>query len=120
MWIAVLLILAVVFIIFFGTIAIKGTSYDEDVWVKVKLNINSDMKAGWCRVIPGRSVNFYDIEGYIIDQKINRVSIVEPCLESGVQHPIPSDNISKLMNGEVDESLSTHNPFANKNKKKDL
>jgi hypothetical protein len=113
MWMAALFILAVVTLIFFSTITMKVHSYDEDVWVKVKLSINSDIKAGWCRVMPGRGVNFYDLQGQLIDQNVNRVSIIEPCLESDAKHPIPSKEINDLMDGVVGESWTRHrNPFS--------
>lgn len=88
---------------------------DKDVWVKVKLKINSDVKASWCRVMPGRGVRFYDIEGQLINQAENRVAVVEPCLESNVTHPIPSDEIDNIMDGYLSESWTCYrNPFGSK------
>jgi hypothetical protein len=113
MWMMALFILAILFIIFISTITMKVYSYDEDVWVKVKLRINSNMRAGWCRVTPGCGVKFYDIEGHLIDKDANRVSIVEPFLESGVQHPIPREEINDLLDGHVGDTWTRHsNPFS--------
>jgi hypothetical protein len=112
MWMVALFILGVVVLIFLGTMNMKVHSHDEDVWVKVKLRINSNMQAGWCRVIPGRGVKFYDIKGHLIDKDANRVSIIEPFLDSSVQHPIPREKINELLDGYVGDVWTRHrNPF---------
>lgn len=51
----------------------------DDFWVKVKLRINDEVRASWCRVIPGIGVHFYNIEGHMIDKESNRISIIEVC-----------------------------------------
>lgn len=91
MWFWGLLSIVVVIAIFFGTINIVPKSVDDDLWVKVKLSINSDTCVGWCRVIPGKEVRFYKIDGSLVDLKKNKVRVVERCIESSIDHPIPQE-----------------------------
>ena len=99
-------------LIFIGTLTLKPKHADDDAWIKVKLKINYDVLASWCRVIPGRGVKFYTLDGELIDQKKERVSIVEPCLDSSTAHPIPRDEISELFDGYVGSGWSVNtNPF---------
>ena len=89
MWFWGLLVLIVVIAIFLGTININSPKIDnEDIWVKVKIKIGSEIGAGWCRVIPGKYVKFYTLDGSFIDQKKNKVKVVER-LDSLIDHPIP-------------------------------
>lgn len=89
MWILPIIILIAALMIFFGTLNIKTEKTIDDVWVKVKVKINQHIQASWCRVIPGRGVKFYTLDGDVIDQKENMVAVVESCLESNASHPIP-------------------------------
>lgn len=84
------LLIAIVVVIFLGTINIKPRKReDKDLWIKVKLKIEySEMFAGWCQVIPGRCVKFYTLEGSLINQKKNKVKVIER-LDSLTNHPIP-------------------------------
>lgn len=90
--------------IFFGTLMIAPPQINEDAWVKVKLKINSEIQACWCRVMPGRGVKFYTLDGHVIDQEESRVQVVEPCLESNTSHPIPQDEISNLCDGHLSDA----------------
>ena len=87
------IILAITFmcvVMFFGTVSMQvKTQEDEALWVKVKLKVNNDIQASWCKVSPGKGVEFYTLDGEEIDQKENRVSLIEPCLESSTNNPIP-------------------------------
>jgi hypothetical protein len=90
MWFWGLLTAIVSVVIFLGTITIKPKKIeDKDLWIKVKLNVGSlETSAGWCRIIPGKCVKFYTLDGSFIDQKKNKVKIVER-LDSSTDHSIP-------------------------------
>lgn len=87
--------LGIAVLIFIGTVTMKNPNINDDLWVKVKLRINSDIRASWCRVVPGRGVKFYHLNGKMIDQKENRVQVVERCLDSCAHHPVPDDETTK-------------------------
>ena len=107
-----------VLLIFFGTITIKVPEKTLDnicninnPWVKVKLRINSDIKASWCRVIPGVGVNYYSLDGTLIDHNKDRVSVIEICTDSNPINKVPSDDILSLVNNNYSNTVSSgHNP----------
>ena len=112
MWIISILIVLAAVMIFISTLTINPKHKDLDAWVKVKLKRNANVMASWCRVIPGRGVRFYTLDGDMIDQEKERVSIIEQCLDSNISHPIPRDEISELLNGNIGDSWSSQpNPF---------
>lgn len=90
-WMFSLFCLTIAVLIFISTVTMKVPNMNDDLWVKVRLKINSDIRASWCRVIPGRGVKFYALDGKQIDQKENRVQVIERCLDSCTHHPIPED-----------------------------
>lgn len=86
---------------------------DQDAWVKVKVKINADIQACWCRVMPGQGVKFYTLDGQLINQENSRVHIIEPCLESNTSHPIPQNEISDLCDGHLSDAWPRRNdPFS--------
>jgi hypothetical protein len=114
MWIFSALIVLAALMIFLGTLTIVPGLSDQtqDAWIKVKLKINSQLAASWCRVTPGKGVKYYTLEGEIIDQSKDRVSIVEPCLNSNTAHPIPHDEVMELADGYIGAGwIIKSNPF---------
>ncbi len=87
------LLFVVILSIFFGTVNFVPKKIDNDLWAKVKLKINSDICAGWCRVIPGKEVKFYKLDGSVIDHKKDNVIVIEKCEDSSTDHPVPQDNL---------------------------
>ena len=72
--------------IFIGTVTINR---GECSWVKVKLRVNNDIQAGWLQMKPGKGIEFFTLDKKPISQKKNRISVIEPCLESSVNNSIP-------------------------------
>lgn len=105
-----------VLLIFFGTITIKvpkKTSDNicgiNDLWVKVKLRINSDIKASWCRVMPGIGVNYYSLDGIFIDRSKDRVSVIEICTDSNPINKVPEYDILSLVNNNCSNTIPVSN-----------
>lgn len=105
MWIVTIGILFAAVMIFVSTITINpGLDRNEDeAWVKVKIKHNSNVIASWCRIKPGRGIRFYTIDGNIINHNKERISVIEPCIESSTNHPIPEE-INDFINGQVSDS----------------
>ena len=89
MWHIVILIIAL--IIFVGTLTINVRA--NETWVKVKIKINDEIKASWCRLVPGKPKTFFNMDGRQIHG--DRISLVEPCLDSNIDNCIPCE-IEKL------------------------
>jgi len=112
MWIFGILIILAALMIFLGTLTIIPGRRDGDAWIKVRLRINNIVAASWCRVIPGKGVRFYTLDGSRINQKKDRVSIIEPCLDSSTCHPVPRDEVSALSDGYIGSGwVIQSNPF---------
>lgn len=120
-----LLIFIIIIFLFAGTImgsvSIKSIAEfnESDIWVKVKIRINDIVKACWCRIIPDKGVEYYDMHGEIINPCRERISVVEACLESNVSNAIPKDKLSQLSDGLVCEEIPTYTcPFTDIGKSK--
>ncbi|MFW9878248.1 MAG: hypothetical protein ACFFG0_34640 [Candidatus Thorarchaeota archaeon] len=105
-----LLVLSLATIIFFGTLNITPGSKDRSIWVKVRLQVGREIQACWCRIFPDKNYKYYTLDGKGI-KKDCQVKFVEPCLDSGVNNPIPG-SIDDIITGNHDDSLSDcGNPF---------
>lgn len=94
-WIISIGIVLGVFLLFLSTLTVKP-GCEEDIWIKVKIRRDSEIMASWCR-INAKGIRFYTLDGTRIYHTKERVAIVEPCIESGVNHPIPQEDISNLL-----------------------
>lgn len=103
-WIVAVSIMLAVLMIFISTLTVKPGCLDEDAWIKVKIRREQDVMASWCRVKPGHGIKFYTLDGTPIDHSKERVAVIEPCLESNVNHPIPQEDINDLMNGHLSDN----------------
>lgn len=91
MWDIALLIVALSLMIFIGTLTINVKA--NETWVKVKVKINDEINAAWCRLVPGKPKTFFNMDGQRISGE--RILFVEPCLDSNIDNTIPCE-IEKL------------------------
>lgn len=89
MWIIALIIISISLLIFISTLRIRV----NETWVKVKIRINDEINASWCRLVPGKPKTFFNMDGRKIHG--DRISFVEPCLDSNIDNTIPCE-IDKL------------------------
>ncbi|MFA5758417.1 MAG: hypothetical protein WC942_03460 [Clostridia bacterium] len=57
-------------------------------FTKMKIKINNEIRACWCKVLPDNSYVIYTLDGELINTKDNRIVLIEDCCDSRVINTI--------------------------------